>query len=294
MRQLNGWCVVDLTAFLPEASKIRSNKNYNPDKGESNHFILYSDTIRSVSDRIFHQVFTGHASDAAALAAQSVTPSFFIHDEDTIYGPISREKAEAPTAAPAMEARFFQVDCPDGVSRDFICVQAEYDARPKDEPADRLPRKKKDKPKHAEETAAVPADVQQDIPDIPSAAAVPADAAPAAADETLPVGQSLKILDETRTHDETIDQLNMPVSSQANLLKSSSFTQPAAVPAPVPQETARLNGTPLRRSTAAPIPVQPRNKVQEVVYNQVRVVRNEPPANDLPEAAALAAANNPV
>ena len=48
MRQLNGWCVVDLTAFMPEANKIRTNKNYHPDRGETNHYILYSDAVHAV------------------------------------------------------------------------------------------------------------------------------------------------------------------------------------------------------------------------------------------------------
>ena len=36
MRRLDGWCLIDLASFAPEANKIRTNKNYAPDRGEVN------------------------------------------------------------------------------------------------------------------------------------------------------------------------------------------------------------------------------------------------------------------
>lgn len=164
MRQLNGWCVVDLTAFMPEANKIRTNKNYHPDRGESNRFILYSDAVHSVPTDVFHEVFAGKAEDAAALAAAAVTPTFFIRDEETVYGPVSRENPVVPDVSAPMEALYCSVSCPDGKNRDFLCVQAEYDARPKQEPVLRMPRKRDQQPETPAEAPAQPADSTAPVP----------------------------------------------------------------------------------------------------------------------------------
>ena len=45
MRELGHFCIMDLTPFPPEANKIRTNKNYRPDKEEKNQYILYSDIV---------------------------------------------------------------------------------------------------------------------------------------------------------------------------------------------------------------------------------------------------------
>ena len=45
MRDLGHYCLVDLANLPAEATKIRTNKNFRPDKGEPNQFILYSDTV---------------------------------------------------------------------------------------------------------------------------------------------------------------------------------------------------------------------------------------------------------
>lgn len=113
-----------------------------------------------------------------------------------------------------------------------------------------------------------------------------------AEDEPLKVGQPLQILDANHTFEETLDRLNAPVSGQANLLSTGNTMQAApVVPA---QNPTRLGGTPLAKGPAQSITAQPRNKTQEAVYNQVRVVRNEPPALDLPRNAQLKPADNPV
>ena len=102
MRTLGAFCMVNLTHATEEANKIRTNKNYNPSKGESNQYILYSDAVQPLPPHSFFEVLSGTAADAAALAQQAVTPLFYIKQADTLFGPVDRfAPAEAAPAAPA-------------------------------------------------------------------------------------------------------------------------------------------------------------------------------------------------
>lgn len=53
MRDLGHYCLVDLANLPAEATKIRTNKNFRPDKGEPNQFILYSDTVHELPAHSF-------------------------------------------------------------------------------------------------------------------------------------------------------------------------------------------------------------------------------------------------
>ena len=69
MRTLGSFCMMDLTHTTEEANKIRTNKNYNPAKGECNQYILYSDAVQPLPAHSFFEVMSGKADDAAALSA---------------------------------------------------------------------------------------------------------------------------------------------------------------------------------------------------------------------------------
>ena len=274
---------------------------------------------------------TGKPEDAAELAGAAVTPGFYLRDEDMMYGPVSREDPQQPAPAAPMEALFCTVDCPDGQSRDFLCVKAEYDARPRQEPVLRMPRRKEPAAEAPQAQPAAPTQEAQEASaraaeaaPAPQAVPAPTAEAPAAApekpaeeakpaaeaapetdkpagpasaqpeDAPLAVGQPLKILDDSRTYEETINSLNAPVSGQANLLNRNAASEPVfAAPKPAPQPT-KLGGTPLQRGDARSVTPQPRNRVQETVYNQVKVSKNEPPADSLPQGARMRAVDNPV
>lgn len=87
MRTLGSFCVMDLTHTTEEANKIRTNKNYNPAKGECNQYILYSDAVQPLPAHSFFEVMSGKADDAAALSAAAVTPLFYIKDGRYAIGP---------------------------------------------------------------------------------------------------------------------------------------------------------------------------------------------------------------
>ena len=90
MRSLGGWCVMDLMGIPADANKIRTNKNYRPERGEINQYVLYSDTVRPLPEHTFYEVLEGAPEDYAALAGKAVTPLFYIRREDTLFGPVRR------------------------------------------------------------------------------------------------------------------------------------------------------------------------------------------------------------
>ena len=75
MRALGNWCVVDLRGLPADAGKIRTNKNFNPTRGEVNQYILYSDTVHSLPTCAFYQIVDAPAADSAAAGEQASTPA---------------------------------------------------------------------------------------------------------------------------------------------------------------------------------------------------------------------------
>jgi len=76
MRTLGHLCMIDLTPFPPEANKIRTNKNYAPDKGEKNQYILYSDVIHSLPESLLYEVVDVEAAEKIPeKVSTTLTPS---------------------------------------------------------------------------------------------------------------------------------------------------------------------------------------------------------------------------
>lgn len=292
MRQLGGWCLVDLTKFAPEANKIRTNKNFHPDRGEINQYILYSDTVSALPDRIFYEVLAGKPEEAEALAAKAITPKFYVQDEDVLYGPVDRAQPAKPDTAPAAEAVLYEIAAQDGAAHRILCIAAELPERPVfPEPAEQPAENKADEQQAESKPAAAKQPLPQPVQRVAerSAKAPEKQAVKPEAEEALPIGQALNILDQRQTFEETLTDLNQPVSGGANLLRHSS-AQTA-----MQQEAPKLTGTPLYRSNVRTSSPQPKNKLQEVVYSQqCRVVRNDPPADPLPAGCTMRRVDNPV
>ena len=272
MRTLGSYCVVDLRGQPAEAGKIRTNKNFRPDRGEVNQYILYSDTVHELPEHTFYQLVEGKAEDYAALADKAITPLFYIRQDDTLYGPVSKKIPEQPNPAEEAAGVLFEIPCPDGVNRSMLCIEPQTtveDSEPTSEDV------------NPEQTAAQAAEEM-----IESEKADPVDK------EELPIGETLHILDQTQKHEETLQQLNKPVSETANLLHQK---QPQAEPAlAMPRENVPLTGTPLVRTPLRMSVQQPKNRTQEVVSNQWSVGKYESPAQNLPAGAKLRAVDNPV
>ncbi len=284
MRTLGSYCVVDLRNQPPEAGKIRTNKNFRPDKGEVNQYILYSDTVHELPENTFFEMLEGNAQDYAVLAEKAVTPRFFIRQDDTLYGPVSKASPASPETAQEAAGMLYEIPCPDGVTRMMLCMD--------DAPAVKqqpVSSEKKEKP--AEPVAEAPAEANDEK--APEAEIPAKDSSPSEerAPEALPIGETLQILDQNTTHEETLKLLDKPVSSGANLLKQ---TDAPAIPAPDPVKSEPLSGTPLIRTPLHMAVQQTKNRTQEVISNQWSVGKYEPPAQNLPAGMAMRAVENPV
>ncbi len=272
MRAMGNFCLMDLTPFPTEANKIRTNKNFRPERDERNQYILYSDAVKAVPPHTFYEVLEGAPEDAANLAANASTPLFLIRQDDVLYGPVDQQNPVAPEHAPEMEAVVYEVACPDGKQRVILCKAGE---------------EKKEETAEVKTPVATPAPVQRTAP-------MPAPK-PETTEETtgaLPIGKPLTILDESKDFAETLEGLNQPLSNGANLLHHQR-EEHTEIEQPMPPQ--QLTGTPLMRSTGLRTSVpRPKNHVQEVVANQMRAARNDPPAAPLPNGVTMRVVDNPV
>lgn len=274
MRSLGDYCVVDLRGLPAEAGKIRTNKNFRPERGEVNQYILYSDTVHPLPENTFYQLLDGAASDFAVLAEKAITPLFFIRENETLYGPVRKVEPALPQAAEEAAAMLFDVPCPDGVTRQILCMN--------DTPAKEVTAEPAEKPVQ-EQLAPVK-------PEQPAPKPVQEKKAP---DEVLPIGKSLQILDEGQSTDDTLRQLDKPVSADANLLHQRPAKVTPVFDAPA-RQTGTLSGTPLVRAPLHVSTQQNKNRTQEVVSTQWNVGKYEPPAMELPAGAKLRNVANPV
>ena len=291
MRAMGNFCLMNISAFPPDASKIRTNKNYRPEREERNRYIIYSDAVMALPPHTFLEVLIGHPEDAPALSEQAATPMFVILDDDTFYGPVDRLAPAVPQPMREMTATAYVCPCPDGKERTFLCTEAPAQEAPAAEPA---------KPQAVPVKAAEPAKPQAAPAKAAEPAKAPAEPAPAASpaaakkpeSTVLPIGQSLQILDAGKNFEETLDDLSAPVSGDANLLKTASA---APVQPDAPAEAPVFSGTPLRRATNVYTSTpRPGNRTQEAVNNQLHTARNDPPAQPLPAGAVLRQVENPV
>jgi len=282
MRSLGAYCVIDLRNKSPEAGKIRTNKNFRPDRGEVNQYILYSDTVHELPAHTFYQLFDGEAVHYADFAAQSITPMYYIRQDDTLYGPVAKSAPDSPQPAQESAGVLFKLPCPDGCERAILCIETpgEVKVEPDEAPA-----------VHTE--ASVPNEAAAPVVAASmETEAVEEKSAPEKEAETdsLPIGEALHILAHSNNHDKTLQQLDKPVSTGANLLRQ---TESAFQPVPAASNES-LSGTPLVRTPLHVSPQQTKNRTQEIVSTQWNVGKYEPPAENLPSGMPMRAVKNPV
>lgn len=121
MRTLGSLCLIDLTPFPVEANKIRTNKNYAPEKGEKNQYILYSDVILKLPETLVYEVREADGPDGVKEAAAAfLTPTGYVREGDQWYGPMPAQSPENLVTADApTPACLHTVTFPDGKQRLF-------------------------------------------------------------------------------------------------------------------------------------------------------------------------------
>lgn len=284
MRQLGAYCVVDLMNLSPEATKIRTNKNYRPDRGENNQFILYSDTVKQLPEHSFYELIDGNADNYINLAQKVITPLFYIRQGDVLYGPVRKNTPEEPRKSSELAGMLFTLSCPDNSEHAILCVK---DA-PAVQPRQPIVRMEPVKPIVCTPEGNV-------APATPAESSVPEATAKetVSSDEALPIGESLNILDQSKNFEETLQSLDQPLSDSANLLHNTPENRP---PKPTKLDIApgTLTGTPLVRTPLRTATQPIKNRVQEAVTNQWYIGKYEPPAQNLPTGASMRPIDNPV
>lgn len=121
MRELGQMCVLDLINIPPDAVKVRSNKNYAPQRGENNQFIVYSDAVQAIPAQLFYEVITAETGEKEKIA-KAATPLCYLRSGGRIYGPVSRatglDQDGAALLAPDSEG-LSAVMLPDGSEKLF-------------------------------------------------------------------------------------------------------------------------------------------------------------------------------
>ncbi len=284
MRQLGAYCMVDLMNLPPEATKIRTNKNFRPDRGENNQFILYSDTVKQLPEHSFYELIDGNADNYIDLAQKVITPLFYIRQGDVLYGPVRKNTPEEPQKSSELAGMLFSLSCPDNTKHAILCVK---DA-PAVQPRQPIVRPEPVKPIVCtpEGNVAPTASAESSVPEATAKENV-------SSDEALPIGESLNILDQSKNFEETLQSLDQPLSDSANLLHNTPENRPA-VPAKLDVAPGTLTGTPLVRTPLRTATQPTKNRVQEAVTNQWYIGKYEPPAQNLPTGASMRPIDNPV
>ena len=120
MRTLGRLCMIDLTPFPPEANKIRTNKNYAPEKGEKNQYILYSDVIHALPESLVYEVEDAQSVEEIQEKAPPLsTPLRYVRVFDQWYGPVGPGREITAAAEIPLPEQLHRISFPDGKERLF-------------------------------------------------------------------------------------------------------------------------------------------------------------------------------
>ena len=108
MRQLGRYCLLDLREHAGANDKIRPNKNFAPDKMETNAYIVYSDVICAMPENQLAEIVPLSVEEGAqtiALDERTVrTVCAFIDEDGTLTGPWSVKESEEGRVLQRMES----------------------------------------------------------------------------------------------------------------------------------------------------------------------------------------------
>lgn len=127
MSSLGKCCLIDLESFPPHANKIRANRNYSPESGETHQFIIYSDAIKALPAEFIFHVVTGKTGEPVE---NCFTPLCYFRDGGHIEGPYD-PKTGAPygpqSCLPPDSGRLFTVKLPTGEESLFFWASSQIE-----------------------------------------------------------------------------------------------------------------------------------------------------------------------
>lgn len=116
MGALGSLCVIDLRDTQASLGKVRPNKNYQPGRGETNRYIVYSDAVKALPRDLVYEVVTG------ANSVKALTGLYYLREGGRISGPHCPDNSlscpDSQVLMPDCE-RLFLVEMPDHSSRMF-------------------------------------------------------------------------------------------------------------------------------------------------------------------------------
>ena len=240
MRGMGQLCCVQLLTDGKEMTKIRQNRNYDPNQGECNQFAIYSDVVCGFENEAVFEVYQETDDFSHAL-----TETVLIQRGKVLYGPVGKlDKPQWDELKPFGNENYL-LHTVEGLDGDPRTYYWNPEALVTWRQRKKLMRKDVDAP--TDTKAAADTEPKQPIVSQPSViqphvtAAAPKPEAtqtqPASEMESIPIGIKLDLLDEQLTNSEHITGLNRPVSVDANLL-SGDKPQPAEVFTAAPQYSA--------------------------------------------------------
>lgn len=285
MRGLCPLCLIDLKNVKPDYSKVRNNKNYSPERGEFNQFIIYSDAVKKLPEGLFFDIVPENAVESGATAV------VFTRNGGNIQGPYRRDNGEQ-AAEELIRIRpdssdIYAVTRPDGKEHLIYWPAAPVMLEPV------KPSVKEEQ--HGETAAQTPAAEEKPVIDAPGAQT------PVEKSETVPeaagvsAAEGIENTENTETAYEKIRSMDAGLKVSSNLLHSSG--EHSEIPAAVNQfaERKQLSGTPLYRP-GFKTPAQPhgRNYLNETVERQRVAGRYESAGAEIADAGKLKEVENPV
>ena len=312
MREAGGLCAIQLASDGKELMKVRQNRNYAPEEGERNQYAIYSDVICELAeDGCFEVVEPGADASQALTAKVLLHKDKMLYGpvekeqahKAAVEGlkPFGNDRFLLHTVeTPALGRHSIYWD-PEATlnwrqrrnslrRKERAAVQEEE--KPKKAKAEEKPRKEKaeapakaepkmEKPvkqdphtRRVERAAEIARQEEKQKAREAAAAAQPAAEHPAGeeAEEALPIGAHLDILDSELPFEQQISRLAQPLSEGANRLTND-------VPAPeeeAPQSVARFSGTPLASAGGKIVRTRTRpESMHHVVERQMRGQRDE-------------------
>ncbi len=282
MREMGNICCVQLYSEGKELTKVRQNRNYDPNQGEDNQYAIYSDVICGFAKEAVFEVFQENQDPAMAL-----TEHVLFQRGMVLYGPVRRDQeVQWETLKPFGNEEYLlhTVEAVDGSKHTYYWnpgaiitwrqrkkamkrggetprqTEEAFLAEPSDLPNNAL---------SPEPAAKIPETLSQKItsktteiyPFEPAVEEIPE------TDEMIPIGIKLAILDETLSNEEHISGLNKPVSDLANRLENSTKTAATQETA----YTAFFRGTPIAEAPKnGRYGKQKDSSMYDVVENQLK------------------------
>ena len=276
MREIGPLCCVQLADDGKELTKIRQNRNYDPNQGECNQYAIYSDVICGFEQDAVFEVYQENQPFSQAL-----TENVLLQRGKILFGPISRDAdVDWDDLKPFGNEDYLMhsVEDAEGKQRAYYWnpeALVTWKQRKRELKKNSSPKPQPDEtiPEPAVET------LQKQEPEPKQEAK--------AVEEPLPIGMKLEILNEDLSNQEQITELNKPVSFDANRLVDT----PAPPVPQQPKEAPKFHGTPI---ADAPKSNRSTNNGNGFVHGVVEKQIKEKQSNGTPPQTERRPVENPL